>query len=476
MATAPTPPAASTGLRLLRHAWRLLRPILALLCVYAFFAATDYLFSDNTFASGKNLKTLLVDNSIIAVAALGMTLVIISGGIDLSAGTAIALCATTLAWGLHEDVAFLTQHGSNFVRASTAWRDAAQELDTAQARLRAAAKRLESAPSDRRQAERDRWQAAEERLLAPAAASKERLIQILKAKLAAVKEHADPGKMAAGEKTEPGSWEDRQRLIEQKLAGLEQPDFRPGDDPQWNEGIPNAAASTLVAVLLAVLAGVGVGLLNGVLIAGLKLAPFIVTLGTMTLYVGLGNLLSANQPIRPSAEQRPAGLMDLLSFRPDSLFLGLPAGVWLLFLLAILVALLLRYTVFGRYIFALGSNESTARLCGVNVPGYKIGIYALSGLFLGLAGVYLFSYTEVGNPMDGLGKELQIIAAVVIGGGSLNGGRGSVIGTLAGVGIMAVIDSGCDQLGLQDQAERILLGVVIIGAATIDRLRTRGQE
>jgi len=446
----------------------MLGPVLALLCVFALFATADKLFSGGNFATPHNLRTVVVDNAIIAVAALGMTVIIISGGIDLSAGTAMALCATTLAWGLRADVGFMASHGSNFAAASEDWISSPQELDTAE-------KRLDSAQQRNRTAEIKRWQTAIAEVEPQVKESKATLKAILDSKLKTTESAVATWKGDKRTSSDLDRWRERSELIQAKLTGLDDPEFRASSDLRWNEGVPNSPMTAPLAVLIGVVTGILTGVLNGVLISLLRLAPFIVTLGTMTIYVGLGNLLSGNAPIRPSAEQRPEWLMNLLSLSSDALFLGAPMGVWLALLMAIAMFLVLRYTVFGRYVFALGSNEATARLCGVNVPYYKIAIYSLGGLFLGLAGIYLFSYVETGNPMDGIGRELKVIAAVVIGGGSLNGGRGTILGALAGVGIMAVIDSGCDQLGLPDQAERILLGAVIIGAATIDRFRQKGQ-
>jgi ribose/xylose/arabinose/galactoside ABC-type transport system permease subunit len=151
--------------------------------------------------------------------------------------------------------------------------------------------------------------------------------------------------------------------------------------------------------------------------------------------------------------------------------LGLPVGVWVTLVLAIALAAVLHLTVFGRYVFAIGSNESTARLCGINVRGNKIAIYALGGLFVGIAGLYQFSRMTVGNPTSGTGLELRVIASVVIGGGSLNGGRASVLGTLTGALIMSVISSGCTQLEVTNPVQDMILGVVIIVAVAVDQLR-----
>ena len=139
--------------------------------------------------------------------------------------------------------------------------------------------------------------------------------------------------------------------------------------------------------------------------------------------------------------------------------------------MALVLSLVLRYTMFGRHVFALGSNEQTARLCGLNVPALKVAVYTLSGLFIGLAGVYQFAKLKVGNPTSGLGLELKVIAAVVIGGASLSGGRGTVLGTLTGALLMQTIASGCTQLGLSNPVQDIILGVIIVAAVTVDQFR-----
>jgi ribose/xylose/arabinose/galactoside ABC-type transport system permease subunit len=145
--------------------------------------------------------------------------------------------------------------------------------------------------------------------------------------------------------------------------------------------------------------------------------------------------------------------------------------VWLALALTIVTGCFLRYTVFGRHVFAVGSNEATARLCGVSVFWTKVSVYTLAGLFVGIAGVYQFAKLKSGDPTVGTGKELRIIAAVVIGGGSLSGGRGSVVGTLAGAAMMSVIESGCTMLGLSNPIQDIIIGAIVIGAVTLDHFR-----
>jgi ribose/xylose/arabinose/galactoside ABC-type transport system permease subunit len=228
-----------------------------------------------------------------------------------------------------------------------------------------------------------------------------------------------------------------------------------------------------VAIFAAMLAGCLAGLVNGLLISLLRIVPFIVTLGTMTIYLGVAKYLADETTVRPDRERIPQWLSGLVSTSADSLWLGLPLGVWIAFALAAALAAVLRYTVFGRYVFALGSNESTARLCGINVPLTKAIVYSLSGLFIGIAGIYQFSRLAVGNPTSGIGLELKIIAAVVIGGGSLSGGQGSVLGTLAGAAIIFVIANGCTLLGYRNPSQDIIIGAIIVAAVTIDRLRQR---
>ena len=229
----------------------------------------------------------------------------------------------------------------------------------------------------------------------------------------------------------------------------------------------------LTATALCVAVGCLAGFINGTLISWLRIAPFIVTLGTMTIYLGIAKYLADETTVRPPLASIPDWLSRLVSTNVDALIVGLPLGVWLALVLALGVSLLLHFTVFGRYIFALGSNEATVRLCGINVPLLKIAIYTLAGMFLGIAGIYHFAKLKSVNPTAGLGMELRVIAAVVIGGGSLNGGQGSVLGTLTGALIMGVIYSGCTQLGVRNLTTDILIGVIIIAAVTLDQLRQR---
>jgi ribose/xylose/arabinose/galactoside ABC-type transport system permease subunit len=318
--------------------WNLLAgqlgPLLALLLVFVLFAVTDAAQQDGgRFTSLRNLQTMLVSSAPVVVGALGMTVVIIAGGIDLSAGTAVALCATVMAWVLKQD---------------------------------------------------------------------------------------GPIELA------------------------------------------------LIACLLT---GCAAGAVNGLVISALNVAPFIVTLGTMTAYLGIAKLVAEETTVRPPLESLPNWMSGLAMPAPDPAWLLVAPGVWLMLALAAILSLVLRYTVFGRHVFALGSNEQTARLCGLNVSALKVAVYTLSGLFIGLAGMYQFAKLKVGNPTSGVGLELKMIAAVVIGGASLSGGRGTVLGTLAGALLMQMIASGCTQLGLSNPIQDIILGVIIVAAVTVDQIR-----
>ena len=225
----------------------------------------------------------------------------------------------------------------------------------------------------------------------------------------------------------------------------------------------------VVAVLAGVACGALCGGLNGLLITRLKVVPFIVTLGMLGIARGAAKALADEQKIDADA----SWLANLMAKPQDWSFPVLPQGVWLMFALAAVMAFVLRKTVFGTRTFAIGSNEATARLCGVPVEGTKIAIYALCGSFAGLAGVLQFGRLTVGDPTTALGKELDIIAAVVIGGASLSGGTGSILGALIGAFLMSFLANGCNLMGVPNYAQEILIGVIIVVAVTIDQLRSR---
>jgi ribose/xylose/arabinose/galactoside ABC-type transport system permease subunit len=225
--------------------------------------------------------------------------------------------------------------------------------------------------------------------------------------------------------------------------------------------------------LIAALAGVAVaaacGAFSGLLITRLRLLPFVVTLGMMGALRGAAKGRAGEQPIYPDE----TWLNRLMQLGEKG---SLPGGVWLMLGLAVLVGLTLRYTRFGRHMFAVGSNELTARLCGVPVERVKILVYTLGAAFAGLGAVLQFAYLTGGDPTTAVGLELNIIAAVVIGGASLAGGQGTVTGTLVGAIIMSVVGNGCTKLGLSNWVQEIVTGVIIIAAVLLDYVRRRTAQ
>ncbi len=237
-----------------------------------------------------------------------------------------------------------------------------------------------------------------------------------------------------------------------------------------------ALAGTTVAALLqleqgAVVATMGglavgtlAGLVNGALVTRLSLAPFVVTLGTMGAARGVAKWVSGETTIEPPREA-VAPLADLLVKQ------WLAPGLLLALVLSFAAAFLLKRTVFGVHILAVGSSEPTARLCGVPVERTKLLVYGLGGLMAGLAGVLQMGRVGVGDPTASAGAELNVIAAVVLGGASLAGGTGSISGTLVGALLMSTLANGCNLLGWPPYVQQILTGVIIIAAVALDRWR-----
>jgi ribose transport system permease protein len=330
-----------------RRRWRsfatALGPVLVFFVVLLGFGVADRIQdgSKSTFLSVNTIRTIPEQTVIVAMGALGMTVIIIAGGIDLASGTAVALCSTTLAWCL-----------------------------------------------------------------------------------------------------------------------------------KYDYGIG-------VGILAALGMGALTGLVNGTLISSLRIVPFIVTLGTMSVFLGTAKLIGNETTVSPSINQYPAWLSTIAYSPATPKWLAYPIipnfaiSVWIVLGVALLIAAMLKYTVFGRYVFAVGSSEPTARLCGINVTAVRIAVYTLSGLCIGMAGILQFTRLRSGDPTSGLGLELKIIAAAVIGGASLNGGRGSILGTLAGAAMMVVIESGCNALGISNSYTNIVIGAIIIAAAALDQVRQR---
>ena len=224
-------------------------------------------------------------------------------------------------------------------------------------------------------------------------------------------------------------------------------------------------------VAAALIGGVGTAALcggfSGWLITRLRLLPFVVTLGMMGALRGAAKGIANEQPIYPD-ETWLNKLMQLGARGTP------PAGVWLMVALALLVAWMLRNARVGRHLFAVGSNEFTSRLCGVPVERVKLTVYILGAAFAGIAAILQFGYLTGGDPTTAVGLELNIIAAVVIGGASLAGGQGTVLGTLVGALIMSVVANGCIKMGFPNWVQEIVTGGIIVAAVLLDVVRRRG--
>ena len=332
-----------------------LLPFLTLIALFVALSIASPHFLTNT-----NLSSVVRQTAVINIMALGMTLIIIAGGIDLSIGSIIALTVVMVAWVLD-----LPDHG-----------------------------------------------------------------------------------VAADGSAQTG------KLIE-----------------HYPTLLPLAALSA--GVLVAMVAGI----FNGVLIVGLRLVPFIITLGTMGIFRGIAKGISGEKDIYPPDTWLNA-IMDptLTSNDPSRSWMLMPPGIWLLILSSLLAALLLRYTRLGRHIFAVGSSEDTARLCGVPVERTKIIVYTLAGLFGGLAGIMQYSFISgIGQPTTAIAYELFVIAAVVIGGGSLLGGEGSILGSLIGALIITILYMGGQQMGWPKWVQETVIGGIIIAAVALDRIRHRAM-
>jgi ribose transport system permease protein len=312
-----------------RH--RSVGPLVALVTLYGVFA----LARPETFATIGNLKTMIRQTSVVGMGALGMTLVIVLGGIDLSIGSVVAFVTVAIAW--------LLQAG-------------------------------------------------------------------------------------------------------------------------WP---PLAAAAAGVA------AGGFCGLASGAIITGLRVTPFIVTLGAMGLIRGAAKGIAHEQKI----DAPVTWLNDLVAeLPPGQGWMLFPPGVWLTIAMAVAAFVLLEYSRFGRHIVAIGSNEAAARLCGIRVRRVKLFVYTLEALLAGAAGLMQFSRLTVGDPTVAAGLELDVIAAVVIGGGSLAGGEGSIAGALVGAFLMTEIKTGCTHAGLSAWVQEMIAGGIIVVAVALDRLRHRRME
>jgi ribose transport system permease protein len=228
-------------------------------------------------------------------------------------------------------------------------------------------------------------------------------------------------------------------------------------------------------IFAAVFFGALCGFTSGVLIAKLRIPPFIATLGMMMLLKGLSLVISGTKPIyfNDTPEFPSISQDSLISYFIPSA--PIPNAVLILFLVAIAASIVLNKTLLGRYTFALGSNEEAVRLSGVNVAFWKIVVYSLSGAICGIAGLLIASRLNSAQPALGQGYELDAIAAVVIGGTSLSGGTGTIMGTIIGAFIMSVLINGLRIMSVAQEWQTVVTGVIIILAVYTDILR-RGRQ
>jgi ribose/xylose/arabinose/galactoside ABC-type transport system permease subunit len=233
-----------------------------------------------------------------------------------------------------------------------------------------------------------------------------------------------------------------------------------------------AGVPPLGAALGGMAVGAVVGITIGLLVTKVRLAPFIVTLAMWGAMRGLAKGLANEQVVLADG----GWLVNLLNILPDDRkWMVFPPGVWMMLVLALAVGSFLRFTQLGRHIVAVGSNEQTARLCGVPVERRKILVYAIGSAFAALAGVFQFSYLTVGDPTTATGMELDVIAAVVIGGASLSGGQGSILGSLVGALIMTIVANGSTKMEFPNWVQEIVTGVIILAAVALDQYRQKRQ-
>ncbi|PAB58964.1 ABC transporter permease [Anaeromicrobium sediminis] len=219
------------------------------------------------------------------------------------------------------------------------------------------------------------------------------------------------------------------------------------------------------AVLLGLLIGTLAGAMNGFLITKLDLAPFIVTLGMMSIARGMSLVITKGYPI--------SGMPKSLRILGRGKFMGMPVPVLITLIVFVIAYILLKYTKFGRYVYAIGGNEEATRLSGINVKRTKLLVYTWCGTMAGLAGIILTARLNSAQPIAGLGYELDAIAAAVIGGVSLSGGEGTAQGTLLGALIIGVLRNGLNLLNVSSFWQQVVIGCVVIGAVAIDKLQNK---
>lgn len=229
-----------------------------------------------------------------------------------------------------------------------------------------------------------------------------------------------------------------------------------GLDPTW-------------ALAIGILTGVLAGFINGILITKVKINPFIVTLGAMQIYFSVNMIITKGWPITKLNE-------DILWIGQGSMGELFPTTTIFLFLLVLLLEFTLRYTTLGRKLYCLGNSEKASLLCGVSVNRTKILAYTLSGVLASIAGITSMARLNSGQPTAGVGWEMQAIAAVIIGGGSMAGGSGSAVGTLIGAAVLGIVAQDIVLLSVSPFWQRVVLGLVVIGAVIFDQVRKKFRK
>ena len=230
-------------------------------------------------------------------------------------------------------------------------------------------------------------------------------------------------------------------------------------------GMMVAGSNPSIAILAGLLSGAAMGTVNGVIISRGKVAPFIATLATMTIFRGMTLVYTQGKPI--------AGLPDSFGMIGRGYLFEIPMPVIWMLISFVVLYIILKFTTFGRHVFALGGNEEATRLSGINTPRVKTFVYTISGLFAAISGIILTSRLNSAQPTAGMSYELDAIAAVVIGGTSLSGGKGWIVGTLIGAMIIGILDNGLNLMNVSSFYQQAVKGAVILLAVLLDRSKNK---
>jgi len=228
-------------------------------------------------------------------------------------------------------------------------------------------------------------------------------------------------------------------------------------------GMAELGLPVIPAILLGLLTGLVMGLINGLLIVKVKLPPFIATLGMLSIGRSLCYILTEGYPV--------TGVEEGFLFLGQGYILSIPTPIWCMLGVAVIFAVFLNKTVTGRRIYAIGGNEEATRISGINTNIIKVLVYSFGGMLYGFAGIITAAKLGIGQPTAGNGYELDAIAAVVIGGASLSGGAGTVIGTIFGAAIMGILRNALVLLSIKSHWQQFIIGCVIIIAVTLDQFR-----